>query len=168
MPRQFFKNPDRHDPYKNYRFLLFFEGSSDPVCGVSKVSALKWTAEVVKHRDGADPSTNRVSPGVVSFEPITCERGITQNNEFAEWAQKVYAGPEERRSLKDLRRDLQLHLLDEQGNPQKIFNIHRCWVSEYTAVPELDANSNAVAFEMLVIQNEGWVEDLEHEEIEET
>lgn len=164
MARKFDVNTDRHDPYKNYGFKLYFMDQDEPVCAVSKISKLSFKAEVVKHRDGADPSTSRLSPGLVEFEPITCERGVTRNTAFADWARKVYAGPEERRKLKEFRRDLQVHLLDEQGNPQKVFNVYRCWVSEYNALPELDANSNTVAFESVVIQNEGWLEDLEWQE----
>ena len=34
--------------------------------------------------------------------------------------------------------------------------VHRCWVSEYQALPDLDAGTNAVAIEHIKLENEGW------------
>ena len=39
------------------------------------------------------------------------------------------------------------------------YNVFRCWVSEYQAIPELDASANAVAIQTLTLQNEGWERD---------
>ena len=58
--------------------------------------------------------------------------------------------------------------LNEQGTTVKSYKVYRCWVSEYQAVPELDANANAVAIETMTLQNEGWERDEdvpEHEEV---
>jgi phage tail-like protein len=155
---QFTVNATRIDPYKNFRFRVVFAGV--PVAGVSKVSGLKRTIEPVTHRDGGDLSTKRISPGLASFEPITIERGITHDNEFELWALSVYnpdgAG---QISLKNFRRDISIELYNLQGVKVRAWNAFRCWVSEFTAVPEFDANANGVAFESIVLQNEGFMRD---------
>jgi phage tail-like protein len=130
------------------------------VAGVSKVSGLKRTTELVSHRDGGDLSTKRHSPGVSSFEPITIERGITHDTAFEEWAARTYSvAGDAAVSLKNFRKDIIIDLYNLQGVKVRSWRVFRCWVSEFTAVPELDANANAIAFETIVIQNEGFVRD---------
>lgn len=164
---QFPVNTHRFDPYKNMKFRVKWDGRY--VAGVSKVSALKRSTEVVSHREGGDPSTSRQSPSTWKFEPITLERGVTHDPEFEDWAHKVYsveAGFV--LTLKGLRKDILIELLNEQGVVAKTYKVFRCWVSEYQALPELDANGHAVAFEHIVLQNEGWVRDVEVPEPAET
>lgn len=156
---QFSVNTQRIDPYKNFKFRVKWDGQV--VAGISKVSALKRSTEVVSHREGNDISTQRHSPGASKFDPVTLERGMTYAPEFEEWAQKVY-NPEGDGgvSLAGLRKDLRIELLNLQGTVVKAYNLYRCWVSEYTAQPELDANANSIAFETIVLQNEGFERDL--------
>ncbi len=156
---QFTKNT-RVNPYKNFKFLLFFEGRQDPVAGISKVSPLKRMTEVVSHRDGGDLSTPRHSPGASKFEPITFERGVTHDPDFEEWANLVYSTDGDAAvSLAGYKRNLLLKVLNLQGVPVKAYRIFRCWVSEYTSLPELDANANATMIESIVVQNEGHERD---------
>lgn len=152
-------NSTRLDPYKNCYFKILFDG--EVVAGVSKISGLKMSHEIVEHRDGADRSTKRKSPGITSFEPITCERGISHDDEFQAWAELAYsnAGPGAV-SLAGFRRNISIELYNLQGVKVRAWNVFRCWVSEFTAVPELDANSNAIAIETIVIQNEGFERDV--------
>ena len=165
---KFTKNA-RIDPYKNFRFVLSFAGRPEPVAGLSKMSALKRTTEVVSHRDGADLSTPRHAPGTTKYEPVTLERGVTHDTDFEEWANLVYSTAGEGAvSLAGYKRDLLLKLNNLQGVPVKAYRLFRCWVSEYTALPELDANANAVAIEMLVLQYEGFERDLDVVEPQET
>ena len=164
---QFPINTHRFDPYKNMKFRVKWDGRY--VAGVSKVSALKRSTEIVTHREGGDPSTSRHSPSTWKFEPITLERGVTHDPDFEDWAGKVYsveAGVV--LSLKDFRKEILIELLNEQGVVAKAYKVFRCWVSEYQALPELDANGHAVAFEHIVLQNEGWVRDLDVPEPPET
>jgi len=160
-------NSTRIDPYKNFRFLVVF--GTEVVAGASKVSGLKRTVEVVEHRFGDSPSTPNKSPGIAKFEPITIERGISHDPTFEEWANLVYSpeGPA-MVSLKNFRRDITIELYNLQGTKVRAWNAFRCWVSEFTAVPELDANANAVAFETLVLQTEGFARDLAVVETAET
>lgn len=157
MP-QFTVNTTRVDPYKNFKFRVKWDGQV--VAGVSKVSALKRSTEVVSHREGGDVSTPRHSPASSKFEAITLERGVTFATEFREWATLVYNHEGDGAvSLKNFRKDITIELLNLQGTVVKAYNVFRCWVSEFTALPELDANANATAFETIVLQNEGFQRD---------
>ena len=157
---EFTVNPTRFDPYKNFKFRLKMDGRY--VAGISRISALRRTSEVVRHRAGGDVSSVRLSPGAISFEPITIERGVTHDLEFERWANKVWNhgnGPGSEVSLKDFRKDLILELSNEAGQLVLAYRIYRCWPSEIQVLPELDANGSAVAIQSLVLQNEGWDRD---------
>jgi phage tail-like protein len=164
MP-QFTVNPDRVDPYKNFKFRVKWEGRY--VAGVSKVGGLKRTTEVVKHRDGGDPSTSRKSPGRTEYEAITIERGVTHDKEFEQWANKVWnfaSGLGSEVSLADFRRNVSIELYNEAGQLAIAYKVYRCWVSEYQAQSDLDANANAVVIQHLKLENEGWERDYEVQE----
>lgn len=158
---QFTVNPERVDPYKNFKFRLKWDGKY--IAGVSKVSALKRTTEVVSHREGGDPSSVHKSPGLTRYEPVTIERGITHDLEFERWANKVWnregGGAGQEASLKDFRKDVVLELYNEAGQLALAWRIYRCWPSQFQALPDLDASGNAVAIQMLVLENEGWERD---------
>jgi len=159
MP-QFVTNPTRLDPYKNFKFRLKWDGKY--VAAVSKVSVLKRTTEVVKHRAGGDASTSRKSPGRTEYDPISLDRGVTQDIAFEQWANKVWdygAGLGMEVSLADFRKDIILEMYNEAGQLVIAYKIYRCWVSEYQALPDLDANANAVAIQHIKLENEGWERD---------
>jgi len=157
---EFTVNQTRFDPYKNFKFRVVWDGRY--VAGISKVGALKRTTEVVKHREGGDPSSSRKSPGRTEYEAIMLERGVTHDKEFEAWARKVWdygAKPETEMSLAKFRKDVTVELYNEAGQKVLAYKIYRCWVSEYQALPELDANANAVAIQTLKLENEGWERD---------
>jgi phage tail-like protein len=159
---EFTVNAQRFDPYKNFKFRVKWDNKT--VAGVSKVSSLKRTTEVVKHREGGDPSSSRKSPGRTEFEAITLERGVTHDKEFEQWANKVWnfgAGLGSEVSLKDFRKDIILEVYNEAGQLALAYKVFRCWVSEFQALPDLDANANAVAIQHLKLENEGWQRDVE-------
>jgi phage tail-like protein len=156
-------NSYRFDPYKNFKFRVKWDNNKY-VLGVSKVTMLKRTTEVVKHRDGGDPSSSRKSPGRTEYEAITLDRGVTHDVEFERWANKVWnygAGLGAESSLKDFRKDLILEIYNEAGQLAIAYKIYRCWVSEFQATADLDANANAVLIQHLKIENEGWERDQE-------
>ena len=164
---QFTVNTHRFDPYQNMKFRVRWDGKV--VAGVSKVSALKHSTEPVMHREGGDNRMQRASPSVFKFEPITLERGVTHDVEFEAWARLIYSTDGDAAiSLKNFRKDIIIQLLNEQGAVAKSYKVYRCWVSEYQALPELDANAHAVAIEHMVLQNEGWERDLDVPEPVET
>lgn len=166
---EFTVNTNRIDPYKNFKFLIRFEGVNNPVAAVSKVSTLKRTTEVVSHRDGGDLSTPRHAPGSTKFEPITFERGVTFDTDFETWANLVYSTQGDAAvSLKNYKRNLFVDVLNLQGVKVKSYKVLRAWVSEYVALPDLDANANAILLEHVVVQNEGWERDTSVVEVAET
>ena len=157
---QFTVNTHRFDPYKNFKFRVKWDGKY--VAGISKVGSLKRTTEVVKHREGGDPSSSRKSPGRTEFEAITLERGVTHDLEFEAWANKVWNfgnGLSQEVSLKDFRKDLIIEVYNEAGQLAIAYKVFRCWVSEFQATPDLDANANAVAIQHIKLENEGWERD---------
>jgi phage tail-like protein len=153
---EFTVNAQRFDPYKNFKFRVKWDGQY--VAGVSKISALKRTTEVVEHREGGDPSSWRKSPGLTKFEPITLERGVTHDLAFEHWANKVWSFGAEV-SLKDFRKDITIDMFNEAGQLVISYHVFRCWVSEYQALPDLDANANAVAIQSITLEHEGWERD---------
>ena len=157
---EFSVNATRFDPYKNFKFRVKWDGRY--VAGISKVGALKKTTEVVKHRNGGDPSSSRKSPGRTEYESITLERGVTHDVDFEQWANKVWnfgSGLGAETSLKDFRKDIIIEVYNEAGQLAISYNVFRCWVSEYQALPDLDANANAVAIQHLKLENEGFERD---------
>jgi phage tail-like protein len=159
---QFSVNTHRFDPYRNFKFRVKWDGRY--VAGVSKCGALKKTTEVTDWREGGDPSSSRKLPGKTSYEAITLEAGITHDTEFEKWANKVWnygSGLGAEVSLKDFRKDIIIETYNEAGQLVIAYRVYRCWVSEYQALPELDASANAVAIQTLTLQNEGWERDYE-------
>src|SRR6478752_6882082 len=159
---EFTVNAARFDPYKNFKFKVKWDGRY--VAGISKVSSLKRTTEVVKHREGGDPSSSRKAPGRTEYEAITMERGVTYDPEFEKWASKVWnfgAGLGSEVSLADFRKDITLEVYNEAGQLALAYNVFRAWVSEFQALPDLDANANAVAIQHIKLENEGWERDYE-------
>src|SRR5687768_11260296 len=153
-------NSQRFDPYKNFKFRVKWDGKY--VAAVSKVGGLKKTTEVVKHREGGDPSSSRKSPGRTEFEAITLERGVTHDPEFEQWANKVWnygSGLGAETSLKDFRKDLTIEVYNEAGQLAIAYRVYRAWVSEYQAMPDLDANANAVAIQTIKLEHEGYERD---------
>ena len=159
---QFSVNPLRFDPYKNFKFRVKWDGRY--VAGVSKVGGLKRSTEVVKHRDGGDPSSSRKSPGRTEYDAISIERGVTHDREFEQWANKIWnfgSGLGAEVSLRDFRKDVIIELYNEAGQLAIAYKVFRCWVSEYQAQADLDANANAVLIQHIKLENEGWERDYE-------
>ena len=148
MP-QFSVNPGRVDPYKKFKFIVKWDGKV--VAGLYKMSPLKRTTDVITYREGGDASVERKSPGKTHYDPITLERGVTHDPEFEAWANLVFNKNSGSMSLKNFRKDLDIVLLNEAGVPAIAYKVYRCWVSEYTALPELDAGENAVAIQSITI-----------------
>ena len=167
MPAPEFKvNSYRYDPYKNFKFRVKWDGVY--VAGVSKVTGLTRTTAVVKHRAGGDPSTVRVSPGISEYAAITLERGVTHDVTFEQWANKVWDYTNSTKgddasnqivSLKDFRKDIIIELYNEAGQKVLAHFVYRCRLSEYHALPDLDAQGAATAIQSIKLENEGWERD---------
>lgn len=165
---QFSVNANRFDPYKNFKFRVKWDGQY--VAGLSKMSGgLKRTTKVVTHREGGDPSTSRKSPGPTDYDAITLERGVTHDTAFEAWADLVHNFQGDAlMSLKNFRKDILVDVFNEQGTKVLSYKVYRCWVSEYLALPDLDANANAVMIQHIKIENEGWERDTSVTEPQET
>ncbi|HKH83995.1 MAG TPA: phage tail protein [Gemmatimonadales bacterium] len=168
MTNKLFKvNTDRFSPYSAYAFLVYFAQSSEPAAAVSRVSALTRTADVIEYRQGGD-GIIRKGLGRMRYEPVTLERGISQNAEFMEWADaaQVLDTGVANTSLKNLRRNIRIELLNEARQPVMSFTLYRCWPSQFQALPQLDAGTNAIAIETIRLENEGWERALDLQEPE--
>ncbi|HUA27934.1 MAG TPA: phage tail protein [Streptosporangiaceae bacterium] len=154
-------NLNRYDPYKTYRFLVYFSRSTTPVAAVNKVGAIKRSSDVIEYREGGNAVILK-GLGRTKYEPITLERGVTQDKDFitfANYAQVLDHGSATT-SLANLRKEITIVLLNEEAQPVLRYLVHRCWVSEFQALPDLDAGANSVAIEHIKLENEGWEQDL--------
>jgi len=159
--KTFSVNSDRFDPYKTFRFKVYFGTSTTPVAAVSKIGGLKRSSDPIEYKEGGNPII-RKGLGRTKYDAITLERGLTHDTDFEEWAnsaQKLEQGAPTT-SLKSLRKEIRIDLLNEAGQPVIRYLVHRCWVSEYQAMPDLDAGANAIALEHIKLENEGWERDL--------
>jgi phage tail-like protein len=161
MSKQFTVNVARFDPYKLFRFLLYLDTSTSPVAGVSKIGALKRTSDVIEYKEGGN-ALIRKGLGRTKYEPLTLERGVTHDTAFEVWANaaQLLDKGSPSTSLDQLRKEIRIELLNEEGQPVHRYLVHRCWVSEFQALPDLDAGSNAVAIEHIKLEHEGWEHDL--------
>lgn len=160
MGKPFSVNVNRFDPYKTFRFLVYFGTSTQPVAGVSKVTGLKRSSDAIEYKEGGN-GLIRKGLGRTKYDPITLERGLTHDSDFEDWANaaQVLDKGSPTQSLKNLRREVRVELLNEAGQPVHRWLVHRCWVSEYQPVSDLDAGGNANAIEHIKLENEGWEHD---------
>jgi phage tail-like protein len=161
MGKPFSVNTNRFDPYKSYAFLVYFGTNTTPVAGISKVTGLKRSSDPIDYKEGGNAIILK-GLGRTKYEAITLERGVTHDTDFENWANaaQVLDKGAPSTSLKNLRQELRIDLLNEERQPVLRYVIHRCWVSEFQALPDLDAGGNAVAIEHIKLENEGWERDL--------
>lgn len=157
------KNPQRLTPYANFRFKLKWDNTY--VAGVSTVSGLTRSTQVVQHREGGDPSPIHLAPGQTGYGPLTLGRGVSYDVTFEQWANKVFdwtnsgSATGQNTSLLDFRKDIIIEVYNEAGQKVMAYNVHRCWVSEFSGMSELDGVGNALIVESITLQNEGWERD---------
>jgi phage tail-like protein len=161
MSKPFSVNMSRYDPYKAYRFLVYFGTSTTPVAGVSKVGGMKRSTDPVDYKEGGNAIILK-GMGRTKYDAITLERGVTHDTEFQQWANaaQVLDKGAPSSSLANLRREIRIELLNEAGQAVHRYIVHRCWVSEYQALPDLDAGGTGVALEHIKLEHEGWEKDL--------
>jgi phage tail-like protein len=151
-------NAHRIDPYKNFRFRVSWDGTL--VAALSKMSAIKKTTEAIEWRAAADAGIVRKQPGRTKFEAVSFEQGLTHDRKFFEWANQVNNPVgEAANSLLAYRKTVRVEVLNMQGTPVMAFNLLRAWASEFQALPEMDANANAVAIQSLKVEYENFVLD---------
>ena len=155
---KFSVNVDRYDPYRNFKFRIKIDNVY--VAGLSKCSPLKKTVEMVEWREGGDPSTTHKLPGKTKYDPITLTAGVTHDTTFEDWANMVnnFRG-DAAMSLKRFRKNITIDIFNEADQKVLSYHVYRCWVSEYQALPDLDAGANAVMIQTVKVENEGWERD---------
>ena len=160
MPAPMFPaNAHRFDPYRTFKFQVLIDGK--PVAGLKKMGALKRKTEPVKWRTAGDPAHERIMPGGTSYEPIVLEQGLTQDPVFEAWANLVNnIEGDAAMSLKNFRKNIVVNVLNLQGQVALSYKVFRAWVSDYQAMPDLDATSmTAVGIQTITLQHEGWERD---------
>lgn len=160
MPQVFKSNPNRRDPYKNYRFKVYFGSNrSEPIAGVTKVSGLKRKTDVIEHREGGSDLIAKV-PGKTGYDPVTLELGVTESEQFQKWVDRTWRRGESKQGFAhqsaEFRQDIIIEVLNDEGQSVKEYKLANCWVSEYMPLPELDAKSDAIAIQSVTFEHEGW------------
>ena len=115
------------------------------------MSGLSHGREVVSFRAGGQPASELKIPGQSDYAPVRLARGITTDAAFQAWASQVGADVS--------RKEMQIELYDQAGELALRFDLHKCWPSEYTALPELDSSGDTVALASLTLEHEGWERD---------
>jgi phage tail-like protein len=145
-----------------YNFRIKWEGRY--VAAVSSVSGLSRKTQSVSSEAGGPPRLANKIPGQSDYAPIRLARGIVTDTAFDDWAKLLWNYPEagevgDEASLQSFRKEMQVELNDQTGQPMLRYNLHGCWPSEYTPLPELDSESNAVALASMTLEHEGWGRD---------
>lgn len=155
---KFTVNPQRYDPYRNFKFRIKIDNVY--VAGLSKCSALKKTTEMVEWREAGDPSTTHKLPGKTKYDAITLTAGVSHDTTFEDWANLTnnFQG-DAAASLKSFRKNITIDVYNEADQKVLSYHVYRCWVSEFQALPDLDASANAVMIQTIKLENEGWERD---------
>ena len=155
---KFTVNASRYDPYRNFKFRIKIDNAY--VAGLNKCSALKKSTEMVEWREGGDPSTTHKLPGKTKYDAITLTAGVSHDTTFEDWASLAnsYSG-DGVTALKSFRKNITIDVFNEADQKVLSYNVYRCWVSEFQALPDLDASANAVMIQTIKLENEGWERD---------
>jgi len=150
---------NRFDPYRNFRFKVKWDNLY--VAGLSKMTALKRTTEMLEWREAGENILSRKLPGKTKFEGVTLEAGLTYDTSFQDWANLVNDFVSHSLvTIAEFRKNITVDVFNESGVKVVAYNLFRCWPSEYQALPDLDAGQNAVAITTLKLEVEWWDRDL--------
>ena len=150
-------NTSRHDPYRNFRFRIKIDNVY--VAGLSKCTSLKRTTEMVEWREGGDPNSTRKLTGKTKYDPITLTAGVSRDTTFEDWANLVNRFQDDLAASLKARKDITIDVFNEADQRVLSYHVFRCWVSEFQAIPDLDASANAVMIQTIKLENEGWERD---------
>ena len=148
----------KFDPYRKFKFRIKIDGKV--VAALTKCSALTVSVASTEFRSGEMDAFKQKLPGQVTFEPITLEQGVTDDKTFELWATAMAnymgnKGADSEKTPDDFRKDLDIEIYNLNNERVKAYRVYNCWVSKYTAVPDLDAASSDVMIQTLELQNEG-------------
>lgn len=152
-------NVGRFDPFRTFRFKVKWDGQY--VAGLTKMGGLKRSTEMVEFREAGENITSRKLPGKTSYTAVTLEAGLTYDTAFEDWANLVNDfASHSVTSLAEFRKNITIDVFNEAGQKALSYNLYRCWVSEYQALPDLDAGANAVAITTIKLDYEWFERDL--------
>ena len=153
------------DVYRGFKFEVtvgsenFFSRSA-----FQKVSGLKTSIEVVDYREGNMPDRMEKLAGMITYDTVTLERGISYDDDFVKWIKSVTDVVTQGESLASgtatdvgtgtYRKDVTIKLYNKQGLKVKEWKLMGAWPSEYS-IGDLDATSNDVLITTLVLQHHG-------------
>ena len=147
------------DPYFRFRFQILID--DNVVAGAASVSGLTRSTPL-RSTEGVDPPMNQLTPAETEWGPITLERGLSCNEPFVQWCNKLldYSNPmgQPDRAL-DFRKAMAIHVCNEVGITVLAFHVNKAWVSEFSGMSELDGRGDSFVFESMTIQHEGWTRD---------
>lgn len=154
------------DIYRGFKFTVEMSGGTNYLSRTAfqKVSGLKTTVEVVEYREGNNPDRAEKLIGMMSFDAVTFERGLSNDDDFNSWMKAVSAstldsGADVPAGGLDLevRRDLIITLYNKAGEAAKKYVLKGAWPSEYS-IGDFDASSNDVVISTLTVQHHGIIE----------
>jgi phage tail-like protein len=137
--------PKRHDPYKNFNFLVEIDGIAR--AAFSEVGGLEIETAVIEYRVGGEPNTVRKLPGLTKYANIVLRRGITKDADLWNWRKTVVQGNVDRRNGS-------IVLLDDDLTEVLRWNFFQGWIAKWEG-PTLNAKGNEVAIETIEIAHEG-------------
>jgi len=148
----------KFDPFRKFKFRIKVDGKV--VAALTKCSALTVSVASTDFRSGDMDAFKHKLPGQVTFEPITLEQGVTDDKTFEAWATAMAnyvgnKGSDTQKTPDAFRKDIDIEIYDLANVRVKAYRVYNCWVSKYTAVPDLDAASSDVMIQTLELQNEG-------------
>ena len=147
-------NAQRIDPYKNFKFRIRWKGRY--VAGADFFRPPSLSPDVVKHREGGDPSIALKVRGAVQLSACMIEHGFTQDAAFREWAGVGSADlvPTSRDP-----QDLVIEFYDDGGRMMLAHTVFDCTAIEYSEAVALDAGPDAFLIQHIKLECERWERD---------
>ena len=140
------------EPFTAFAFAveLRLPGSDRPLCEAAfcACDGLELRREVIRARDGADPTNVRLLPGPESFGNVVLRRGMTTTFDLWDWWERVRRGQAARATC-----DIVV-LSPDLAQERVRFRLYRCLPVKLTG-PALNAAGNDIAIESLELACEG-------------
>ena len=140
------------EPFTAFAFAveLRLPGSDQPLCEAAfcACDGLELRREIIRARDGGEPTNVRLLPGAESFGNVILRRGMTSNFDLWDWWERVRRGQGARATC-----DIVV-LSPDLAQERVRFRLYRCLPAKLTG-PALNAAGNDIAIESLELACEG-------------
>ena len=131
----------REDPLPSHMFLVEIDGIAQ--ASFREVSGLRCETEMIEYRDGSDPNTVRLLPGLTRCGPIVLRSGLTTSTELWNWVKQIHDG-----MTPVPRKNGSVIIMDQSRTERARYNFYNAWPVSYE-LPPLDASSTGVLLESL-------------------